>query len=253
MAKAKKILLIEDDPVQSEFISRQLKSSGYEVLTAPKAPEGIELAKKEKPALIILDMILPGMHGLEAAIKLLSLPETKAIPIVALSAMTVPKFIEECYRVGIKDFLKKPCDPKHLLRIVERYAGKQKREGLVAVVSSISVAYTELVMSLSKMHLKIETLAPATGSLEKLISVKPNVILFEMVPDDKKREELIQKIKADKRLGSIPLLIFCPEISEEKMLELVKTLGAEAYLTYPFEYFSLMEAINRYLNPDEQF
>jgi CheY-like chemotaxis protein len=250
MAKAK-ILLIEDDPVQSEFISRQLKSSGYEVLTAPKAPEGIELAKKEKPTLIILDMILPGMHGLEAAVKLLSLPETKAIPIVALSAMTIPKFIEECFRIGIKDFLRKPCDPKHLLRIVERYAGKQKREGIVAVVSTISAVYTQLVMSLSKMHLKIETLAPAAENLKKLISVNPNIILFEVIPGDKRREELIQKIKADKRLSSIPLLIFCPEVSEERMLDLVKQLGAEAHLTYPFEYFSLMETINRYLNPGE--
>lgn len=250
MAKAK-ILLIEDDPVQSEFISRQLQSSGYEVLVAGKAPEGIELAKKEKPALIILDMILPGMHGLEAAVKLLSMPETKAIPIVALSGMTIPKFVEECYRVGIKDFLKKPCDPKHLLRVVERYAGKQKREGLVAVISSVSAAYTQLVMYLGKMHLRVETIVPTRKNIEKLASVRPNIILFEVTEKDKNREELIQKIKADQRLSSIPLLIFCPEIPEEKISNLAKQVGADDYLAYPFEYFSLMDTIYRYLKQDE--
>ncbi len=250
MAKAK-ILLIEDDPVQSEFISRQLKSSGYEVLVADRAPEGIELAKKEKPALIILDMILPGMHGLEAAVKLLSLPETKAIPIVALSGMTIPKFVEECYRVGIKDFLKKPCDPKHLLRVVERFAGKQKRKGVVAVISSVSTAYTQLVMYLGKMHLKIETMIPNQKNIEKLASIRPNLIIFEVTQKDNRREEFIQRVKADQRLSSIPLLIFCPDISEEKLSDLLKKIGADDFLIYPFEYFSLMETIYRYLKPDE--
>ncbi|MCX7973635.1 MAG: response regulator [Candidatus Aminicenantes bacterium] len=250
MAKAK-ILLIEDDPVQSEFISRQLKSSGYEVLVAARANEGIELAKKGNPALIILDMILPGMHGLEAAMKLLDMPETKNIPIVALSGMTIPKFVEECYRIGIKDFLKKPCDPKHLLKVVEKFAGKQKREGTVAVVSKVSAAYTQLVMYLGKMHLKVETILPTRKNLEKLMEIKPNVIFIEISPQEKNKKDFIKRIKQDEKLRGVPVLIFSPEISEEKMPDLVNELGADGYLAYPFEYFSLMEAIDQYLKSNE--
>lgn len=246
-----KVLLIEDDPVQSEFISRQLKSSGYEVLVASRAIEGIELAKKEKPALIILDMILPGMHGLEAAVKLLEMPETKNIPIVALSGMTIPKFVEECYRIGIKDFLKKPCDPKHLLKVVEKFAGKQRREGVAAVISNVSAAYTQLVMYLGKMHLKIETLLPSGRYLEKLMTVKPNIILIEIDQEEKNKKDFIKKIKQNEKLRQIPLLIFSSKIPEEKMVDLVKELAVDGHLAYPFEYFSLMEVINQFLKTTE--
>lgn len=246
-----KILLIEDDPVQSEFISRQLKSSGYEVLVASRAIDGIDLAKKEKPALIILDMILPGMHGLEAAVKLLDMPETKNIPIVALSGMTIPKFVEECYRVGIKDFLKKPCDPKHLLKVVEKFAGKQRREGVVAVISRVSAAYTQLVMYLGKMHLKVETLLPSPKNLEKLAAIRPNIIFMEIDQDEKNKKDFIKKIKQNEELREIPLLIFSSKIAEEKMPDLVEELAADGHVVYPFEYFSLMEIINQFLKTNE--
>jgi len=64
------ILVIEDEPDQSKLIKLRLEARGYRVISVGKAREGIELARKEKPALILMDMILPDMHGLDAAIKL---------------------------------------------------------------------------------------------------------------------------------------------------------------------------------------
>ncbi len=243
----KKILLIEDDRVQVEIIRRHLEAEGYKVLVVSKALEGLEIAKREKPSLIIMDMILPGMHGLEASIKLLEMPETKDIPVVALSGMGLPKFVEECYRVGIKDYLKKPCDPRQLLKVVEKYAGKPKREGVVVIISTVSPAYTQLVMHLSKMRLKVESISAPLKTLVPLLQLKPKIIFFEVLSGAESEEKLIRQIKTDKSIGSTPVVIFSSKLEGEKLKSLSQELGADESLTYPFDYFSITDLINRYL------
>jgi len=246
-----KILLIEDDPIQSEIIRRLLQSAGYVVLVSRKAVEGMETAKREKPALIILDMILPGMHGLEAAIQLLEMPETKNIPIVALSGMTIPKFVEECYRVGIKDFLKKPTEPQHLLKIVEKYAGKPKRQGVVAIISSVSAAYTQLVMHLTRMHLRVESIPSPEGALAPIAQIRPHLVFIEVYAKEKSKTDLIRQIKADKNLAFIPIFLFSSRLAREQLSSLAQEAGADGFLDYPFDYSSLTEIINRSLLSDE--
>jgi len=70
--------------------------------------------------LILLDMILPDMNGLEAAIKLKENPETKEIPIIALTAMNPPGFRQECFRAGINDFIKKPYEFQEIIEKIEK-------------------------------------------------------------------------------------------------------------------------------------
>jgi len=115
-----KILLIEDDPEQIVIMKLRLEAYGYQMITADKAIDGIKLAQEEKPDLILMDMILPGMHGLEATQKLKEIPETKKIPVIALTAMNPPGFRQECLREGICDFIKKPCEHTELIRKIEK-------------------------------------------------------------------------------------------------------------------------------------
>ena len=115
-----KLLLIEDEPDQSQMIKIRLETRGYQVITAHKAEEGIKLAQEEKPDLILMDMVLPGMHGLEATMKLKEIPETKEIPIIALTAMSIPGFRQACFKEGICSFIGKPYEPEKLLEEVEK-------------------------------------------------------------------------------------------------------------------------------------
>lgn len=242
-----KILLIEDDPVQVEIIRRNLQKEGYKILVAKRGLDGIELARREKPSLILLDMILSGMHGLEVAIKLMEMPETKNIPVVALTGMTLPKFIEECYRVGVKDYLKKPCEPSQLLRTVEKYAGKPKREGVTAVISSVSAAYTQLILQLSKMHLRVESILPSERVLTKLERIKPNLIFLEVPFAEEMEVELVSQLKAHEPLSQVPVILFSLKVSKEELSNLAKKIGADGYLSYPFDSTSLLEMVNRFL------
>lgn len=116
-----KILVIEDEPDQTKLIRLRLEARGHRVFLAAKAKEGLDLAAREKPDLILLDMILPDMHGLDAAIKLKQDPETRTIPIIALSAVGSPDFTKACLQEGIAAYVRKPYEPRELFRIIEKF------------------------------------------------------------------------------------------------------------------------------------
>lgn len=116
-----RILVIEDEPDQIKLIRLRLEARGHQVLIAAKAKEGIELADREKPDLILLDMILPDMHGLDAAIKLKQNRGTQPIPVIAISAVGSPDFTKACLQEGVAAYVRKPYNPRDLFKIIEKY------------------------------------------------------------------------------------------------------------------------------------
>jgi len=118
-----KILVIEDEPDQNRLIRLRLEARGYQVISVGKAREGIELAAREKPALILMDMILPDMHGLDATIKLKQNEATRATPVVGISAVGSPDFIKTCLQEGMAAYVRKPYDPRDLFKTIEKFAG----------------------------------------------------------------------------------------------------------------------------------
>jgi CheY-like chemotaxis protein len=123
-----KILVIEDEPDQNKLIKLRLEARGYRVLSVGKAREGIEAAKKERPDLILMDMILPDMHGLDAAIKLKQGLETRYTPVIGLSAVGSPDFIKTCLQEGIVAYVRKPYDPRDLFKTIEKFIRPEKPE-----------------------------------------------------------------------------------------------------------------------------
>jgi CheY-like chemotaxis protein len=123
MRSVSKILVIEDEPDQNRLIRLRLEARGYRVISVGKAREGIELAASEKPALILMDMILPDMHGLDATIKLKQNEETRATPVIGISAVGSPDFIKTCLQEGMAAYVRKPYDPRELFKTIEKFAG----------------------------------------------------------------------------------------------------------------------------------
>jgi len=100
-----KILIIEDDQFLREFLFKKLSEENFEVLAAKEGKEGVELAKKEKPDLILLDLILPEKNGYEVLEDLKKNPLTSEIPVLVLSNLGQKEEIEEAFRKGAKDYL----------------------------------------------------------------------------------------------------------------------------------------------------
>jgi CheY-like chemotaxis protein len=121
-----KILIIEDNPLNLELAQDLLELAGYRVLSAPIAEMGIEIAMSEIPDLILMDIRLPGMNGLEA-IRLLKQDNlTKRIPIVALTANAMPGEEERALQGGSVGYITKPINTRQFASQVADYlsAGK---------------------------------------------------------------------------------------------------------------------------------
>ena len=115
----KKILLVEDNEMNRDMLSRRLKRRGYEVLIAVDGQQGVEMARSEAPELILMDMSLPVLDGWDAARQLKAAPETQAIPIIALTAHAMAGDREQALEAGCDDYDTKPIDLKRLLGKME--------------------------------------------------------------------------------------------------------------------------------------
>ena len=118
-----KILIVEDNEMNRDMLSRRLARRGYEVVIAVDGEDGIVKALAESPALILMDLGLPGLDGWEAARRLKALPQTKAIPILALSAHSMANDREEALAAGCEDFDSKPVDLPRLLAKMQALLG----------------------------------------------------------------------------------------------------------------------------------
>ena len=116
MGKGKKtILLIEDEPDQIMMVALRLERHGYAVISAQSGVEGLEKARKLKPDLILLDIIMPGLDGFEVCRKLKTDPHTEKIPIIATTAAGMDDVEHKCLTAGADECARKPYDSTDLL------------------------------------------------------------------------------------------------------------------------------------------
>jgi CheY-like chemotaxis protein len=110
-----KILLVEDNEMNRDMLSRRLQKQGYEVVMAVDGEEGVAKAQSEAPALILMDMSLPGIDGWEATRRLKAAPQTQKIPVIALTAHAMTDDRAKALAAGCDDFDTKPVELSRLL------------------------------------------------------------------------------------------------------------------------------------------
>ena len=118
-----KILLVEDNEMNRDMLSRRLERRGYEVIPAVDGEEGVARAKTAAPDLIVMDLSLPGIDGWEATRQLKAADETKAIPVLALTAHAMAGDREKALEAGCDDFDTKPVDLPRLVDKIEALLG----------------------------------------------------------------------------------------------------------------------------------
>ena len=110
-----KILLVEDDEMNRDMLSRRLERRGYQVVIAVDGRQGLTLAQSEAPDLILMDMSLPVLDGWQAVLQLKAAPATRAIPILALTAHAMAGDRERAMEAGCDDYDTKPIEFARLL------------------------------------------------------------------------------------------------------------------------------------------
>jgi len=150
---ASKVLLIEDDASFRKAVGDVLSLEGYTVIQAPSGKAGIMAAQKEKPDLVILDLIMPGMKGLEVCQFLKQDIQTANLPIIILTGNDKDGQDIACLDMGADDYLTKPVKSERLLAyaraLLRRNAGEERAEPPVSVaVGALSLDYPRKIVKL---------------------------------------------------------------------------------------------------------
>jgi DNA-binding response OmpR family regulator len=119
----KKVLLVDDSRTSIFMEEMILKKGSYEIVVATDGQEGVEKALAERPDLILMDMVMPRMNGLDAVRALRARAETKDIPIIMVTTRGEGDNVEKGYENGVNDYLTKPIDGVLLLAKVRDYLG----------------------------------------------------------------------------------------------------------------------------------
>lgn len=115
-----KILVVEDHEDSREILAFMLRRLNYEVIEVTNGQEAINRAMSDGPDLIIMDLGLPGMNGIETSAELKKNPQTASIPIIAHTAWDEHEYKKKALEAGIVEYLSKPTDPRTLRRVLEK-------------------------------------------------------------------------------------------------------------------------------------
>jgi len=116
----RKILIVDDEPNIVRTVADRLRMTGYEVVTAGDGQEGLERALEERPDLILLDIIMPGLDGYATLERLGQMEETRGIPVIMLTARSQAEDVQRATSSGAADYVVKPFDLVALMEKMER-------------------------------------------------------------------------------------------------------------------------------------
>jgi two-component system, cell cycle response regulator DivK len=121
-----KILLVEDNEMNRDMLSRRLIRRGFEVIFAVDGQQGVDLAKSERPDIILMDMSLPVIDGWEATRQVKSADATKHVPVIGLTAHAMSGDREKAMEAGCDDYDTKPVELERLIGKIDRLLGAAK-------------------------------------------------------------------------------------------------------------------------------
>lgn len=115
------VLVIDDEPEFVDAVKMRLEANNYEVVCAYDGKEGLDKARKQRPALILLDLVMPNVNGFEALSQLKTDPRTMNIPVVVLTAKTEVEYAMDAGKLGANDYMIKPASMELLMDMVRKY------------------------------------------------------------------------------------------------------------------------------------
>ncbi|HYM95008.1 MAG TPA: GAF domain-containing protein, partial [Chitinophagaceae bacterium] len=196
------ILVVDDDDSIRSLLQQELSDAGYLIEQATNGKEALESIRKNRPDLIILDVMMPEMNGFDVAAILKNDPQTMDIPIIVLS---VVQDKARGYRIGVDRYLTKPINTTELFAEVGSLLEQGKSKKKVMVVDEDSAAVRSLTDVLqAKGYHVVES--DGKELVAKAISTQPDIIILNSVLSDK--QEIVQSLRFEKGLENVLFLIY---------------------------------------------
>jgi DNA-binding response OmpR family regulator len=121
------VLVVDDDPVILRLLQVNFELEGIDVVTAVDGDEGLKMAQSDRPDLVISDIMMPKVNGLELLAALRSSPDTASLPVILLSAKAQVADVQRGLELGADDYVTKPFDPLELIDRIYKVLAKSRR------------------------------------------------------------------------------------------------------------------------------
>jgi DNA-binding NtrC family response regulator len=206
MAPPSRILLVDDDPDFCEALGDRLRSLGFQVSVADRGPEALRLCRDEPPAIVLLDLVLPGMDGM-VVLETIRREEPDAVVIVITGHGTIARAVE-AMKKGAYDFVSKPIDPRHLEIVLAKVRERQALRDANALLSSeVGDRYAAIVGDSPQMR----------GALDVARRAAPSVSTLLLLGESGTGKEVIARAihRWSRRADQPFVVVNCVALSEE--------------------------------------
>lgn len=258
-----KILTVDDSKTIRLIVAKAFKAFDCDVLEASNGVEGLALASREKPSVIILDLTMPVMDGAEMLSKLKANPELKGIPVIMLTAEAGRENVLRIAKLGVRDYLIKPFKEELLIDRVGRVidlrpkgsgsSAKRFDDPLQIVVVDDKPAIVEHIRhGLSNTSWNIQSKPNVAQAMELCNIVLPDAILVSLSLPDGAGFSFFQMLKASPRLKNVPVFALSVKTAADEQTR-AQQAGFTAVVTKPIDCDDLKAKIARALSLDTSY
>lgn len=237
-----KILVVEDDKVSLKLITSILEKEEHEVLTAFSGKDAIGQLEKGLVDLIILDVMMPGMDGMQFLKYLKSVPRLSRIPVIMCTALHDAKTVTTIAEMGIQDYITKPIKKEVLLEKVKKVL-KQGTDS-VLIVDDEKLIQNLLSRAVEREGLKAITASSGEEALDLLDKYKVKLVISDISMPGMNGLELLVKIK--EKYPTLPVLLITGHAGQYTKEE-VLAAGADSYITKPFKNIEIAQRLVTYI------
>jgi PAS domain S-box-containing protein len=244
---AQQILVVEDDPDIALLISQYLEHAGFRVRKAFSAEEALESLNEDIPAMITLDINLPGMDGYQLADRLSENPETKDIPILVVSV-----YHDDRHGLQFDAYaLAKPIDHEKLVSSVTEIIEDSSRKQVLIIEDDPDIRQL-LITTLNKQGFEAQAEPDGESGLTKAKEIQPGVILLDLRMPGMDGFAVLEALKEDPTTDRIPVITMTgSQELKTKARARVLAMGAADHITKPFDLDNLIEEVRIFLNTKE--
>jgi len=275
----KKILVVEDDSVLRDVLIAKLSKTGYIVSGAEDGEVAMDAMRKDKPDLILLDILMPKKDGMQVMEEINKDENLKGIPIIVVSNSGQPVEVERARSLGARDFLIKAVfEPNEVLEKVNLILGKQsvtqnqsdagvsQQKEVIQDVHAVNTTQSSVTTKVNSNNIKIlvveddkflrellvrklysegftvESAIDATGAFDILKRFTPSIILLDLILPGIDGFEILSRIKKDDALAAVPVIILS-NLGQKEDIERAMSLGAIDFMVKAN--FTLDEIVNK--------
>jgi len=237
----KKVLVVDDEPNIRELLKYELASEGYEVLEASTGEETIEIARREHPAMITLDVMMPGIDGFDVLSVLSHDRDTADIPVILVSVIDDR---EKGFRLGAVDYLVKPIDRKEFIESIHRVSAQLdgSRPRKVLVVDDDHDINEALQTILRAEGFEVLSAYDGETAIDQVLASQPDLVVLDLKLPGISGYEVMRRLKAVDASKSTPIVVMtASDLGRGNTRSLA--LGASEYLTKPFSKDQFLETL----------